>query len=68
MNVAIDFGLVSEQEVATLIKSRPPQMEVILTGRYAHPTIVELADLVSEVKEVKHPYQKGIGARRGVEM
>ncbi|MDO8124561.1 MAG: cob(I)yrinic acid a,c-diamide adenosyltransferase [Candidatus Hermodarchaeota archaeon] len=68
VNVAIDFGLVSEQEVITLIKSRPSHMEIILTGRCAHPKIVEIADLVSEVKEVKHPYQKGIGARRGVEM
>ncbi len=68
VNVAIDFGLVSEQEVVKLIKSRPTHMEIILTGRYAHPTIVEIADLVSEVKEVKHPFQKGIGARRGVEM
>ncbi|MFX1300007.1 MAG: cob(I)yrinic acid a,c-diamide adenosyltransferase [Promethearchaeota archaeon] len=68
INVAMDFGLISTQEVVTLIKSRPTHMEIILTGRYAHPTIVEMADLVSEVKEVKHPYQKGIGARRGVEM
>ncbi len=68
VNVALDFRLVTDQEVLALIKSRPPQMELILTGRYAPPAILEIADLVSEVKEIKHPYQKGIAARKGVEM
>jgi cob(I)alamin adenosyltransferase len=68
VNVALDFRLVTDQEVLALIKSRPPQMELILTGRFAPPAILEIADLVSEVKEIKHPYQKGIAARKGVEM
>lgn len=68
VNVAIDFGLISEKEVIALIKSRPPHMELILTGRYAPPSLIEIADLVSEIKEVKHPYQQGVAARKGVEM
>ncbi len=68
VNCAIDWGLVSEDEVINLIKERPPHMELILTGRYARPAIIELADLVSEVMEIKHPYQKGIAARRGCEI
>lgn len=68
INCAIDWGLISEEEVINLIKKRPQNMELILTGRYARPAIIELADLVSEVKEVKHPYQKGINARLGCEM
>ncbi|MFX0168249.1 MAG: cob(I)yrinic acid a,c-diamide adenosyltransferase [Candidatus Hodarchaeota archaeon] len=68
VNVALDFGLISTEETIKLIKSRPPTMELILTGRYAPPALIELADLVSEIKEIKHPYQKGIPARKGVEM
>ncbi len=67
VNVAIDFGLITDREVIALIKSRPSQMELILTGRYASSAIIEIADLVSEIKEIKHPYQKGIAARKGVE-
>jgi len=68
VNVAIEFGLITDKEVIALINSRPPHMEFILTGRYAPLSIIEIADLVSEVKEIKHPYQKGIAARKGVEM
>ncbi len=68
INVAIEFGLITDKDVIALIESRPPQMELILTGRNAPSSIIELADLVSEVKEVKHPYQKGIAARKGCEM
>ena len=68
VNVALDFGLISVDEVIDLIKSRPAKMELILTGRYAPRALIDMADLVSEVKEVKHPYQKGIAARKGVEM
>jgi cob(I)alamin adenosyltransferase len=67
VNCAIDWGLISEEAVIDLIRHRPPQIELILTGRYARPAIMKLADLVSKIIEVKHPYQKGIPARRGVE-
>ncbi len=67
VNCAIDWGLITEDSVIDLINNRPPQMELVLTGRYARPAIMKLADLVSKIIEVKHPYQKGISARRGVE-
>jgi cob(I)alamin adenosyltransferase len=68
VNIALDFGLILVDEVIQLIKSRPATMELILTGRYAPQALIDVADLVSEVREVKHPYQKGIAARKGVEM
>jgi len=67
INVALEFKLIPLEEVLQLIKNKPKNVELILTGRYAHPKILELADLVSEIKEVKHPYQKGIQGRRGIE-
>jgi len=67
INVAMDFGLISVDEVLSFLKNRPPNVELVLTGRYAPKPVVEIADLVSEIKEVKHPYTKGIPARRGIE-
>ena len=67
INVALDFGLVTEDQVLGLIDIKPPDMELILTGRYAKDSIIDAADLVSEIKEIKHPYQKGIPAREGIE-
>jgi cob(I)alamin adenosyltransferase len=68
INCAIDWGLIPEEDVIELIRARPANMELVLTGRYATKRIIELADLVSEVHEIKHPYQKGIPARLGCEM
>jgi cob(I)alamin adenosyltransferase len=67
INVAIDYGLVQLEDVLELLKNRPDGVEVILTGRYAPKEILEIADLVSTIEEVKHPYQKGIIGRKGVE-
>ena len=67
INVALDWKLIALEDVLDLIDSKPDNMELILTGRYAHPRLIELADHVSEVKEIKHPYQKGIMARKGIE-
>jgi cob(I)alamin adenosyltransferase len=67
VNVAVKFGLVQVEDVVKLLKERPSQVEVVLTGRYAPPEIVELADLVTEMKCLKHPYSKGIPARAGIE-
>ncbi len=67
INVALDFKLISLPEVITLIKNKPSALDLILTGRYAPPEIIELADTVSEVKEVKHHYNKGIKDRAGIE-
>jgi cob(I)alamin adenosyltransferase len=67
INVAIDYGLVNLEDVIDLLKRRPPGMEVILTGRYAAPEILEVADLVTEMKEVKHHYAAGKEMREGIE-
>ncbi len=67
INVSIRFGLVSVEDVVRMLKERPPRVEVVLTGRYAPPEIVELADLVTEMKCLKHPYTKGVPARAGIE-
>jgi cob(I)alamin adenosyltransferase len=67
LNVALDFQLVALKEVLELVAAMPEKMELVITGRYAHPKIVKLADLVSEVKEVKHYYRQGVPARKGIE-
>lgn len=67
VNVAVDFGLIPVDELVRTIRMRPNGVEVILTGRYAHEKLIDLADMVSEVKEVKHHYRKGIQAREGIE-
>jgi len=67
INVALDFGLVDLADVKELIEARPPHVELVLTGRSAHPEIVKMADLVSEVLKIKHHYDAGIEAREGIE-
>lgn len=65
VNVALQLGLVSTSEVLNVVKDRPAAMHVVCTGRGAPPELVELADLVTEMREVKHPFQKGLKAQRG---
>lgn len=67
INMAIDFGLVAEEEVLALITLKPATMTLVLTGRNATPGIMEKADLVSEVREIKHHYQQGVPAQPGIE-
>jgi len=67
INVAVDFKLIPLQDVIDLIKNRPPEIDLILTGRYAPKEIQKLADTVSEVKEIKHHYAAGIKDRAGIE-
>lgn len=67
INVAVDFNLISEEEVIALIKEKPVELDLILTGRYAAKKIMEIADMVSEIKEVKHHYNAGIKGREGIE-
>jgi len=67
INVAVDFKLIPLQDVIDLINNRPPQVDLILTGRYAPREILKLADTVSEVKEIKHHYAAGIKDRAGIE-
>ncbi len=67
INVAIHFGLLDIDEVMDFVKNKPKHLELVLTGRYAPKELIEIADLVSEVREIKHPYSRGITARRGIE-
>lgn len=67
INVAVDFGLIPIEDVVSVLKEKPAKVDVVLTGRYAHPEIVAFADTVSEVKEVKHHYAQGIKERAGIE-
>jgi cob(I)alamin adenosyltransferase len=65
--VALYFELISLPEVIQLLQARNPQVEVVLTGRYAPPELIEIADLVTEMKNIKHYYHAGVPARRGIE-
>ncbi len=65
--IAIYYRLISVNEVLDLLNKKPPEMEIILTGRYAPQELIEAADLVTEMKEIKHYYNQGIEARKGIE-
>lgn len=67
INVVVDFGLIPEEVVLDLAKNKPPELDLILTGRYASDRLMEMADLVSEVTEIKHHYNAGIKDRAGIE-
>jgi len=67
INVALNLRLLSVKQVLELIKNKPAHVEIVLTGRYAPEEIIEAADLVTEMREVKHPFQKGIPSREGIE-
>ena len=67
INYVISYGMLDAEKVVAALAARPEQIHVICTGRNAHPKLVELADLVTEMKEVKHPYTKGILAQRGID-
>ena len=67
INYAIGYGMLDPAQVAETLRQRPEMVHVILTGRNAHPLLVELADTVTEMRETKHAYQKGILAQRGIE-
>lgn len=66
-NVAASLGLFPVQELLDLIRLKPEGTELVLTGRYAHPEVIARADLVTEMKAVKHYYDKGVAARNGIE-
>ena len=68
LNGALGFGLVDLDQVLELIALRPAGMELVITGRNAHPQVVEAADLVTEMRDIKHYYQAGVPARTGIEM
>jgi len=67
VNVAVSLGLISVEKVLGLIRGKPYGLELVLTGRNAHDAVMEEADLVTEMREIKHYYKKGVQARRGIE-
>lgn len=67
INVAIKLGLLSATEVAEAVSDRKNGVEVVLTGRYAPPELLELADYITEMRSMRHPYQKGVLSRKGVD-
>jgi len=67
INVAMSLRLIKVEDVIELIKNKPKHVELVLTGRYVPKEIIEIADLVTEMKEIKHPYSKGIPPRKGIE-
>lgn len=67
INVALDYGLLDLAEVLALLDDKPPTVELVLTGRNAHPEIIQRADLVTEMRKIKHPYDQGVDGRQGIE-
>jgi cob(I)alamin adenosyltransferase len=67
INYALKLNLITENEVIDLLDSKPVELNIIMTGNYLSDKILEIADLVTEMKEVKHPYKKGIKAKKGID-
>ena len=67
INYAIGYGMIDPAKVVETLKQKPEMVHVILTGRNAHPSLVEIADTVTEMRQVKHAYEKGVVAQRGIE-
>jgi cob(I)alamin adenosyltransferase len=67
INYVIDYQLLPLAEVVAALQNKPANLHLILTGRNAKPELLDLADLVTEMKEIKHPYQRGIKAQKGIE-
>lgn len=67
INVAIDLGLIDVDDVISFLKSKPKNLHVVLTGRNAHPKLIKITDMVSEIKNIKHPFDNGIPAQAGID-
>jgi cob(I)alamin adenosyltransferase len=67
INISLRDGFLKAEEVLEILETKPRELEIVLTGRGAPRAIIKKADLVSEIKEIKHPYQKGIKRRKGIE-
>ncbi|MBM2851786.1 MAG: cob(I)yrinic acid a c-diamide adenosyltransferase [Candidatus Nitrosotenuis sp.] len=67
INYAVNLGLVSVKKVLELIKIKSTHLNLVLTGNHAKPEIIEAADLVTEMREIKHPFQQGIRAKKGID-
>lgn len=67
INYALSYNFLPLDDVVEFLKKKPPMLHLILTGRDAKPEIIEIADLVTEMREIKHPFQQGIVAQKGIE-
>jgi cob(I)alamin adenosyltransferase len=67
VNYAINLGLIDVEEIIKLIKEKPTSLNLVLTGNHAKDEIIKLADLVTEMKEIKHPFKSGIKAKKGID-
>ena len=67
INYAVNLDLIKAEDVIELIKNKPENLNLVLTGNHVKPEIIEIADLVTEMKEIKHPYQLGINAKKGID-
>lgn len=67
INYAIKLGYLSIKETIKFLKKKPSELHIVLTGRDAHPELIEIADIVTEMIEIKHPYKEGISAQKGIE-
>ncbi|MFW6371127.1 MAG: cob(I)yrinic acid a,c-diamide adenosyltransferase [Bacteroidota bacterium] len=67
LNIALHYNLIKTEDVLALLELLPKETELIITGRYASPELMEKADLITEMKEVRHYYQKDVKARKGIE-
>jgi cob(I)alamin adenosyltransferase len=67
INTAVALGLVDVADVLALVRSKPPKLHLILTGRNAHPDLVAVADMVTEMRSIKHPYDNGVPAQKGID-
>jgi len=67
INIALYFNLLNPQKVIEVLENRNPSIEVVLTGRYASQDLIDYADLVTEMKEIKHYYEQGVLSRKGID-
>ena len=67
INYAVNLGLVDESEVLDLISIKPKNITLVLTGNHAKQQVIDAADLVTEMREIKHPFQKGVRAKKGID-
>ncbi|MDD3012967.1 MAG: cob(I)yrinic acid a,c-diamide adenosyltransferase [Candidatus Gastranaerophilales bacterium] len=66
-NIAVELGLIDLEEMKNFLLNKPPELEIVLTGRHAHPEIIKIAHLVSEINPIKHYWNIGVEARKGIE-
>ena len=67
LTYTLNYGLLDQVEVVSFLEQKPESLHIIITGRDANDELIDLADLVTEMKEIKHPYQNGVKATKGIE-